>query len=1405
MSKSIQIDKKHLSFYEERTKELNCINQTIYITENAGTADELLQEICMVLPKGWQYPEYTHARINYNGKSFTSSNFRESEWCLKQVFVTTDQMEGSIEIFYSKKFPEADEGPFLKQERDLINNLAFIISGAITRKNTQQLLYKHTERLKELRGINETAEILRQSKTLEEALSRICYILPQAWQYPDFTVARITYGDKIFQSKNFTETSWCQRQTFEISPVKQGMIEIYYLKKFPEIDEGPFMKEERHLINNIAGMISGSATKYDFRELLTENTERLKELGGINLTSSIITSGAPMEETLQQICNELPKAWQYPEWTQVRIRYAGETFTSAGFQETIWVQQKSFVTIDNQKGSIEVFYTKEFPEMDEGPFLKEERNLINNIAMIISGYINSIKGRNILNHLPYRSIEEQNKKTYSEVLEKRKATLPPLQDFFDKQAIDKYIYLDMMRFKIKEILFVATVYDAFILENEDNFFEHFMGEIYQYSLYSLPRITAVSSEKEAMDMLRHTSFDLIILMLGNDKEATIELSQTIKNTYPSTPIHLIINKKGDIDYFSNYHSKLDSIDNIFIWNGDSKIFFALVKHIEDNVNVENDTEVGLVRVILLVEDAPAFYSRYLTYLYSIVFNQVQHNIAHVKNELDKISRIRSRPKILLAKNYEEAIFLFNKYMNYILCVISDVEFEREGQYDKTAGIEFIKYIHSQFNTLPVVMASDESKASKAEELGVYFINKYSDHLNQELAHFITNQLGFGDFVFRNMNGEPISTATNLSEFMDQLQTVPEESILYHAKNNQFSIWLMARGEIKLAKMLYPINIQSFETVQELKDYIVEVLGRSLEERNKGKIVAFNEDALLNKKNIVSLSSGSLGGKGRGLAFINMLLSHLDFSDFTKEINICTPATMIIGTEEFDRFIQTNQLYSKILSTYEDDQLKKIFSGAKLSEQLRERLYLTLQYLTMPLAIRSSSLFEDSINQPFSGIFDTYILPNSHKDLRVRFEQLTLAIKMVYFSLYSKAARSYYKTINHKMEEDKMAIIIQEVVGHQYGDYFYPHISGLAQSINYYPVEYMKPEEGYALAAVGLGDYVVKGDKSYRFSPVYPDVSNVSTEELIHFSQTELIAIDLSKERPDLMNQGEYAGLTRIPVHEAEKHGTLNHLVSTYDVDNDRFFPGIHMKGPRVVDFSDILKYNYIPLAQTIRSILTTIEKALGAPAEIEYAVDLNKDQNNKASFYLLQIKPLVGQQARADMHIDHYTRADLLAYSENCLGHGKKQHIQHLVYVDTETFDKHKTVEISREIADINNELEQEGHKYILIGPGRWGTRDRFLGIPVNWADISNAEVITEISLEDYPLEASLGSHFFHNLTTLNVGYIAIQNHSRVEFIDWPTIKAHSPIKEGVFVKCIRFEQPLEVVIDGKNRKAIIK
>ncbi len=1388
----------------ERLKELEGLNTTTNILKQGESLDESLQQICSVLPEAWQFPEHTAARITYNNKTFRSRKFKPTPWVMKQSFETPDQKHGLIEIYYLKQFPDAFDGPFLEEEQSLLANLTAIISGTVTKNAIQKILHQNTERLKELRGINQTTHILKQNESIEDSLEVLCSVLPEAWQYPDSTAIRISFENKIFTSVNFKETKWMQKQEFETPDNRKGTIEVFYLRKFPKSDEGPFLQEERNLLINLSNLIAGSATREVFNKLIKANNERLKELRAINLTSGIIAAGKPIELTLQQICTILPKSWQYPKYTVVRIRFDEKEYTSKNFKETIWFQKENFITLDNKKGSIEVFYLKNFEKVYEGPFLKEERSLLINISKLISGYINDLKGREIIRkRIPQHSIEHKPVE-YRESLVKNKN---PLQLFFNKQIIEKYIYLDMMKFKVKEILFVATLYDAFTLQTEGNFFEHFMGEIYQYSLFSLPRITAVTSTEEALELLDTTHFDLVILMAGLDRDIPVQLSRNIKQKRPGLLVYLLLNQKSNIQYYEDLIPRINSIDKLYIWNGHSQIFFAIVKSLEDKVNVDTDTKIGLVRVILLVEDSAQYYSKYLQILYSIVFGQVQQLLPEVeKDELDKIVKMRSRPKILLARNYEDALYLFNKFKDFLLCIISDVEFEKEGKLDKKAGIKFIKHVKSNNSNLPVVLqSSDDKNIQVAQKLDALYINKNSETLLNDLKQFLTMNMGFGEFVFRDSEGKRIGVARSLREFETMLQQIPDDSFDLHARGNQLSLWLMARGEIELARTLNPLRVGDFPSIKESRTFFNEQLKKYKEEKKKGKILSFDETSTIDEYNIVTLSGGSFGGKGRGLAFINTLINNLDFSFLSGKINIRTPKTVIIGTDEFDYFIEHNKLYNEVIKTGSSyREIRNQFVKAHLSPGLLNKLKVFIEQIDKPIAVRSSSLLEDSVSQPFAGIFDTYIIPYSGNKKRFTLEKLSNTIKLVFASIYSDNSRAYFNAIHHKIEEEKMGVVLQELVGNMYDDYYYPHISGVAQSYNYYPLANMNPEEGFAVIAAGLGAYVVGGNNSYRFSPKYPKVEMYTTKDLINSSQVKLYALDFSKKDIDYIEDGEMASLSLIDISTAKDHGTLKHCASVYNAQNDRIEAGLKASGSLVLNFADILKYNYIPLANTIEVMLKTIQDALGSPVEIEFAVDLNPTINNLASFYLLQVKPLVNNQQNINLDISLLDKSKMILYSGSSLGNGEIEDLFDIIFIDPKKFNKLKTLEMVDEMEYMNELMRKQNRHYILIGPGRWGTSDRFLGIPVSWRHISNAKVIIETSLANFPLDSSLGSHFFHNVTSMNIGYFSIQDSSAEDFIRWELFNKQNLIHETKHYKHVRFSKPLSVIMNGRKKMAAI-
>lgn len=1267
--------------------------------------------------------------------------------------------------------------------------------------DVEKLLYDTRERLKELAAINDTTTIIKRDQPVAETLFDICQILPNAWQYPDNTVARIRFDEMEFSSPGFRESEWVMEQVFESIDNLQGTIEIFYLKEFPVMDEGPFMKEERNLIENLASLIEGYLNGVKGREGRYVTRERLKELAAINQTTSILRTGKPIEEALHQICLILPKAWQYPEFAECRIRYSNIEISSPGFRETQWSQKQTFETIDNLEGSIEIFYLKAFPTSDEGPFLQEERHLIINLANIIVGYLNSVKGKAILR----KTMEKDFSSVKADSGESSKYSRQLLQTFLNRNNYNRDAYHDLMPFKVKEILLVANLYDAYSIEKEGRFSEHVLGEFYQLSLSTMPRITGVSTAEEVFEQLNGKHYDLIIIMMGVDKHFPSELSKNIKEKYQYIPVFLLLNNNADIADFERDPEKLAWVDRSFVWNGDSKIFFAMINYLEDKINVENDTEIGMTRVILLVEDSPQYYSRYLPMLYNVVLEQTKHIIEDVTtDELYRILRLKARPKILLASTYEEAMYNFGKYKDFILCLISDVKFKKDGKLNSTAGFSLVGQMRKEIKDLPIVLQSSENdNENKAYELKTSFINKNSETLLLDFKSFITHYLGFGNFIYRDNEGRQIAVAKSLKEFEDLLKTIPDESLLYHARKDHFSLWLMARGEIQVAKILNPTKVTDFKDPDSLRAYLISVIQHFRNEQNIGKVVPFEESSITDERNILSLTEGALGGKGRGLAFINTLIYNYDFSQHVQNIRIRTPKTSIIGTDEFEYFLDRNKL--REFGVFEEDyqKIKETFLQGKLTDTLIRRLKLIIKTITKPLAVRSSGLFEDSLNQPFAGIFETYLIPNIHPDPGVRLQQLMDAIKLVYASVYSKVAKGYIEAINYKIEQEKMAVVIQEVVGNQYEDVYYPHISGVAQSYNYYPYGHMTPEEGFAVAAVGLGRYVVEGEKAFRFSPLYPNLEINSSKDQLKGSQVHFYAVDLKKTDVNLLD-GEDAGLRKVDIYDAEMHGTLKHLASVYSADNNRITAGLNQPGPRVVNFADILKYNYIPLAKTIEVVIDVVKEALGSPVEIEFAVDLNKDEDLRASFYLLQIKPLIGNATDYEVNLEKIPEDEILLYSEKEMGNGMIDNITEVVFVDPDTFDKSMTVEMSEEMEKINAEMIKKNKNYILIGPGRWGSRDRWIGIPVAWPQISHAKVIVETSLEGFPLDASSGSHFFHNVTSMNVGYFCVQPEFSKSFIRYDILKNQKEIRKTKFFTITSFEKPLIVRMDGRKRISVI-
>lgn len=1156
----------------------------------------------------------------------------------------------------------------------------------------------------------------------------------------------------------------------------------------------------------------------DFFRLLAQNNERLKELAAINRATAIIKEGQPIESTLRRICLIMPDAWQFPTYTVSRIRFGSLEYTSPGFTETPWRQKLDFEVIDGERGSLEVFYTWEFPDEHEGPFLKEERDLLNNLSSLIVGYINSFKGKGFVKQVVVQKHPHIEEEVYA-----RKQFL---QRFINQNNTDRDIYHDLMPFRVTEVLLVATLYNAYIFEREDRVTETILGDYSRLSLSYAPRITGVSTLEEAQEKLALKHFNMVIIMMGTDRVTPLEISRSIKKEYPYIPLYMLINNSTMLGEIEQNPMAISSIDKLFDWNGDPRVFFSMIKLLEDKVNLENDTKVGLTRVILLVEDSPNYYSRYLPALYTSVLEQTRRVVDDVSSEDDlyKLLRIRIRPKIILAGTYQEAMEVVSRYRDYMLCLITDAKFFKDGKLNEGAGFELVEEVRRLLPSLPIIMQSfDQSSSLRVQELNrtlqgkthrdhyqqdappIAFVSKNSDSLMQELMTFINSNLGFGDFNFTDSKGRVIATARSMEDFERCLREVPGESLFYHAEKNHFSQWLTARGEINVARIIHPSKIEDFSTTAEIREFFLSTLTKHRREKLRGKVIPFDPLWDADDSNIVALSRGSLGGKGRGLAFINTLLYSFEISQYVPGINLHTPRTAIIGTNEYDWFMQHNSLYPKVMGEKDYRNVKQAFLSSELSSELVHKLERMLEVYRKPLAIRSSGLLEDSLMQPFAGVFETYILPNNHPNPKDRLNQLTDAIKLVYASVFSDTSRDYIRAINFRIEDEKMAVIVQEVVGNQHGNYFYPHISGVAQSYNYYPYGHNRPEDGLAVAALGLGRYVVEGHRSYRFCPRYPTLTNYSTEDLVKYTQTEFYAIDLERKDLKLLDEGETAALTRLTLYDAEQHGTLKHCVSVYDKENNTITPGLTHQGSRVVNFSNILKYNYIPLPLALQVVLEVVEEALGSACEVEFAVDLKRDANYKATFYLLQIKPLVSNASSYNINLGNLNPKDTILLSKRAMGNGSAEDIRDVIYIRRDRFNRSMTREMAQEAEALNRKMVERKCRYILIGPGRWGTRDRWIGIPVTWSQISNAKVIVETSFDDFPLDASSGSHFFHNVVSMNVGYCSVNKDDKESNIAWNRLDCLEAIEETTFFRHVRFPIPLEVKMDGRQRVILVR
>ncbi len=984
--------------------------------------------------------------------------------------------------------------------------------------------------------------------------------------------------------------------------------------------------------------------------------------------------------------------------------------------------------------------------------------------------------------------------------------LQDLNYYYNKLKFGEDNFHDLMNFRIKKILLISTFYDAYIFEHDAKLSNQIVGEYHSLNLTTVPRIIIAPTGKDALEKMGKEPFDLVITTMRIGEISPFDLSRKIHKTYPGLPVLLLLTVKTDITLVARNQDKIDTFEEVFLWNGNPRLFLAMIKYVEDKRNVSYDTENGFVKVILLVEDSITFSSIYLPLFYGEIMEQTQRLISEEQNDSKKYYRMRTRPKVLLVRTFEEAIETINQYKDHLMGIISDIEYTHHGVIDTDAGFKLIEYLRDTGLDTPVMLqSSDISKQDRAKSTGVNFLYKKSTVLLNEISRFIYRNLGFGSFIFRTPDGRELGKARHLKDFVSILHDIPAEALIYHSKNDHFSSWLTAHGEFEVARRLKPVKVSDFKTIEDHKAFLIKVFKDVKEQRNRGKIVDFDKESLDQEDVVIRIGSGSLGGKGRGLAFFNALLSIMDIDKYYEDARIRIPKTTIIATETFDLFLNENNLIDIHLGKT-DEEIKKAFLAGKLADSVRTQLQDFIASCSQPVAVRSSGLLEDSQSQPFAGVYATYMLPNDNSNSEIRFKQLTNAVKLVFASVFLHEAVTYIETLNYGIEEEKMAVIIQELVGESHGEYFYPHFAGVAQSYNYYPISHMKHSDGSASLAVGLGQAIVGGGRNYMFCPAHPEILYGSMEDHLKNSQTDFYALDMRESNSNLM-KGEESTLARLPLKIAEGHKTLTHLASVWDYQNERIVDGLSIPGPRIVNFANILKYDYFPLSKILRQILDISEQALGIPVEIEFAVDLTKDQEKGKvpTFYLLQVRPLSVNIEEEDIDFEKISKEDIILYSRQSLGNGTIRTLEDIVYIDPAVFDNTKTIEMQKEIEAINNQFKKEEKEYILIGPGRWGSRDRFLGIPVHWGQINRARIIVETGLKDFDVEPSQGSHFFHNLIAMNVGYFNIPFHNAGNsFLNREYLKKCDVISRGRYFTRVKTNTPVTVRMNGKNGKAII-
>jgi len=963
----------------------------------------------------------------------------------------------------------------------------------------------------------------------------------------------------------------------------------------------------------------------------------------------------------------------------------------------------------------------------------------------------------------------------------------------------------LMRKRIHKILLICSNYDFFMIEEDGRIDEQIFNEYVSLNLRYPPQFIHVTSASEAFKELKKGDVDLVIEMLSVGEMEPFTLARNLKSSYPKIPLVVLTPFSREV---SMILEKEDTsvVDYIFCWLGNADLLVAIIKLIEDQMNVGADVRKVGVQTILLVEDSIRFYSSYLPTIYKIILKQSHKFMTEGLNEHQKMIRLRGRPKILLARNYEEASQLYKKYKNNLLGVISDVSYPRRGKRDKEAGIKLTKKIKADDKYMPLLLqSSDVGNKEIAKKMRVGFINKNSKSIQKRISDFIDEFFAFGDFVFLDpQSGNEVMRVSDLKALQKRIYEVPDNSFEYHISRNHFSKWLKARALFPIAELFKEVRKDDFKDLEHARSFLYESISNFRLNKGRGVIAKFYREKYDEYLNFTRVGDGSIGGKARGLAFLDSLIkAHPELDEFDNVV-ISIPRTVVLSTDVFDEFMEINQLYEIAYSDAEDEEIIKAFSSARIPEGIRKDLYAIALVSKSPMAIRSSSLLEDSHYQPFAGVYSTYMIPHV-KDAYQMVEMIAKAIKEVYASVYYKSSKAYLTATRHVIDEEKMSIILQEVCGQQHGEHYYPTISGVVRSINFYPVEPEKATDGVAHVCYGLGKQIVEGGRSLRFSPKHPKkiLQLSDTSIALRDAQKTFYALDLNPEK-FVVSTDDAINLANMKVNNVTNDSALKFVTSTFDYNDGTLKEGTHYKGRKVVTFANILKYDSFPLAKILEMVCGIAHKAMNIPVEMEFAMNVPSSAQQTASFNLLQIRPIVDNSETLSSKLEDIPEKETIIYSKKALGNGEIKNLRDILYVKTESFDPATNPEIAIRINKLNEKFIEEGKNYILIGPGRWGSTDHWLGIPVKWANISAAKVIIEAGLPDYRIEPSQGTHFFQNLTSFRVGYLTINPHADDGHYDTKFLDSKEAIWEDEHLRHIQFDEDLVVKVDGKKNLGLV-